>query len=98
METVLPPVDVTTTTSKPFNRTPYIVIAIVSIAIIIIWIVTLYWMYYANSGIFGGNTERPVPDDPDLIPVNGEIIELTDEEKATLNIKVQQALNNLAAA
>jgi hypothetical protein len=83
------------TIESKFNRTPYIVTSIIFIVIIIVWIVILCAMYYQNSGLFGGSSERPPPSDPDLIPINGEMIELTEAEKQTLNLKVEQALNNI---
>ncbi len=86
-----------TETPTKFNRTPYIVIAIVFIVLIIIWVFLLYAMYYNNFGIFGGATERPPPTNPDLVAVNGEIVDLTPEEQQTLNLKLQQALNNISA-
>jgi len=78
-----------------FNRTPYIVIAIVFLILIMGWIFLLYAMYFNNFGIFGGSTERPPPTNPDLVAVNGEIIQLTPAEQETLNLKVQQGLNNI---
>jgi hypothetical protein len=86
------------TATSTFNRTPYIVIAIVCLVLIFAWVFTLYAMYYTNSGIFGGDTERPPPSDSELVPVNGEIVELTPEEQQQLQLKVQQALNNVSAS
>ncbi len=85
----------TSNTEKPFNRRPYIIIAVIFLFIIVAWVIILYVMYYSSSGIFGGDSERPPPvDNPDLVPVNGEVIPLTPEEQARLQAKVQEALNN----
>jgi len=84
-----------TVVESKFNRKPYIITSIIFIVIIVIWIIILYVMYYQNSGLFGGSSERPPPEDENLVPINGEMIELTAEEQETLNLKVQQALNNI---
>lgn len=79
---------------KPFNRRPYIIIAVIFIIIIIIWLVIFLVMYFSNSGSFGTYT-RPPPSDSKLIPVNGTLQTLTPAEKAALKTKVEQALANL---
>ena len=81
-----------------FSRTPYIVIAVICLALIIIWVTVLMIMHFTNSGIFGGSTERPPPSDPALYPINGEPIELTPEQQNQLNAKITEALNNLGAS
>lgn len=82
---------------KPDNRTTYIIITVISVIIIIIWIIVIIIMFFSNSGLFAENYTRPPPSDSGLVPVNGQQVTLTAAEKATLKIKVQEALANIAA-
>jgi Na+/melibiose symporter-like transporter len=93
------PITTTTTTTvvKPPSRTLYVVIAIIFVVIIVLWIIVLLIMFFSSSGLFAENYTRPPPADSGLIPVNGQQVTLTAAEKATLKLKVDEALANIAA-
>lgn len=92
---------VTTTTpaaaTEPVKKSPLKTISIVFIIIIILLIFGLIFVSTTTSGSFAPTSERPPPSDPNLVPINGTIVTLTEEEQAALKLKAQEALNNLAA-
>ena len=49
-------------------------------------------MYRGEWGLFPKGYQRPVPQDPNLVSINGELVELTPEEQERFNEKIRQAL------
>jgi hypothetical protein len=79
---------------KRFRRTPYILIGLGFAVLLIAWVIAYYLMFYQGSGVFTNDYQRPVPADPSLVPVNGQIVTLTPEESEALDKKIQDAITN----
>lgn len=78
------------TVKKPYVT--YILIAVFFVIMIAAWLVLLYIMYTGEWGLFPKGYQRPIPDDPNLVSVNGELVELTAEEQQRFSEKIRQAL------
>lgn len=87
----------TSSQPKKFKKRSYIIIGVVLGAIVVLWLVALFVMFFRNSGIFNSDFVRPVPDDPDLVNITGDVVDLTPEETEALNEKIAAALANIKA-
>jgi hypothetical protein len=93
--TPVTPVAVAKPPSGGASLLTYILIGVGFLVVIIIWLIAIFIMYFAKSGLFTNSYVRPTPSNTDLVPVNGTTVALTPAEQATLKTKINEALNNL---